>query len=159
MQDWLYFISCSQSTPLSRAHPNRGWVWLGWSFRPHQTHSFTHQIMASSEGLWLLNELWRVIHLTFSWSTDQVHFGEVTHAPPRLNTGPCGSAKVTRKGKNQSLLLHSKLESRKETKSTDPPTPKVGGLKRQRDMEMEREKVIQQYRLVKKARTKDRSLR
>ena len=33
-------------------------------------------------------------------------------------------------------------------------TGKVGGLKRQRDIEIEREKAIEQYRLIKKARTK-----
>ena len=57
-------------------------------------------------------------------------------------------------------MLHDKLKPSRETKSKmDIPAPKVGGLKRQRDIEMEREKVIQQYRLVKKARTKNSSLR
>ena len=57
-------------------------------------------------------------------------------------------------------MLHGKLRPSKETKSvTEAPAPKVGGLKRQRDIELEREKVIQQYRLVKKARTKNGSLR
>ena len=48
----------------------------------------------------------------------------------------------------------NKLESGEKKSKVGTATGKVGGLKRQRDIEIEREKAIEQYRLIKKARTK-----
>ena len=51
----------------------------------------------------------------------------------------------------------NKLDSSSEGKSklkVGVAAGKVGGLKRQRDIEIEREKAIEQYRQIKKARTK-----
>ena len=70
---------------------------------------------------------------------------------------PRGSVKGTRKkNKAHSLLLMNKLESskRKSKLKVGVATGKVGGLKRQRDIEIEREKAIEQYRQIKKTRTK-----
>lgn len=91
-----------------------------------------------------------------SVASDKVHFGETVQEPPRLAARPRGSVKETRKNKAHSLLLMNKLEtSEKESKlKVGMATGKVGGLKRQRDIEIEREKAIEQYRLIKKARTK-----
>ena len=63
---------------------------------------------------------------------------------------------MSQKSKGHSLLLLNKLDSRGEIKSkaAQEAAVKVGGLKRQRDIEIEREKAIEQYRLLKKARTK-----
>ena len=61
--------------------------------------------------------------------------------------------KETRKNKAHSLLLMNKLESGDKLK-VGVVTGKVGGLKRQRDIEIEREKAIEQYRQMKKTRTK-----
>ena len=73
-----------------------------------------------------------------------------------MKAKPRGSSKVAGKNKDHSLLLLDKLGPRSEVKSTSAQrTPgKIGGLKRQRDIEVEREKAIEQYRLIKKARTK-----
>ena len=84
-----------------------------------------------------------------------VQFGEVVQEPPRLAARPRGSVKETRKNKNRSLLLMNKLESSEKKSKVGVAAPKVGGLKRQRDIEIEREKAIEHYRLIKKARTKD----
>ena len=90
--------------------------------------------------------------------SDQVRFGETVQEPPRLAARPRGSVKETRKNKAESLLLVNKLEStgseKKSKLKVGVATVKVGGLKRQRDIEIEREKAIEQYRLIKKARTK-----
>lgn len=86
--------------------------------------------------------------------SDKVHFGEIIQEPPRLATRPRGSVKETRKNKAHSLLLMNKLESGEKKSKVGTATGKVGGLKRQRDIEIEREKAIEQYRLIKKARTK-----
>ena len=53
-------------------------------------------------------------------------------------------------------MLLNKLDSRggMKSKTAQEAAVKVGGLKRQRDIEVEREKAIEQYRLLKKARTK-----
>ena len=91
-----------------------------------------------------------------SVASDKVHFGETVQEPPRLAARPRGSVKETRKNKAHSLLLMNKLEtSEKKSKlKVGVATGKVGGLKRQRDIKIEREKAIEQYRLLKKARTK-----
>ena len=93
---------------------------------------------------------------TYPRIADEVTFGEVAHEPPRLKAKPRGSLKVSQKSKGHSLLLLNKLDSRAEMKSktAQEAAVKVGGLKRQRDIEVEREKAIEQYRLIKKARTK-----
>lgn len=91
---------------------------------------------------------------TYTCISDKVHFGEVAHEPPRLKAKPRGSAKGTRKSKSDSLLLLGKLEPSAGKSKTDSPDIKPGGLKRQRDIEMEREKAIEHYRSIKKARTK-----
>lgn len=92
----------------------------------------------------------------YSVASDKVHFGETVQEPPRLAARPRGSVKETRKNKAHSLLLMNKLESteKKSKLKVGVATGKVGGLKRQRDIEIEREKAIEQYRLIKKARTK-----
>lgn len=93
----------------------------------------------------------------YSVASDKVHFGETVQEPPRLAARPRGSAvKETRKNKAHSLLLMNKLESgeRKSRLKVGMATGKVEGLKRQRDIEIEREKAIEQYRQIKKARTK-----
>ncbi len=64
---------------------------------------------------------------------DTVQFGEVVSAPPKLSAKP---------GK-KTLVVKDKTES----------SPAVVGLKRKQDLEEEREKLIQHYRLVKKRRT------
>lgn len=95
--------------------------------------------------------------LNHSFISDRVSFGEVVQEPPRLKAKPRGSSKVAGKNKGHSLLLLDKLGPRSEVKSTSAqrtPGKIGGGLKRQRDIEVEREKAIEQYRLIKKARTK-----
>ena len=88
--------------------------------------------------------------------SDKVHFGEVVQAPPRLAARPRGSVKETRKNKAHSLLLMKTLESGERRSKEGVATRKaVVGLKRQRDIEIEREKAIEQYRLMKKARSKE----
>lgn len=70
-----------------------------------------------------------------------MEFGEVVSAPPRL------SAKPRRKAPKTSVP--SSEEGQEIVQNTA-----VVGLKRKQDLEEEREKLIQKYRMVKKTRTR-----
>lgn len=92
---------------------------------------------------------------------DEVQFGEVVQEPPRLKAKPRGFQKETRKNKSHSLLLLDMVTEKSSTpkSKTVMGSRKQGGLKRQREIEIERERAIQQYRQMKKARTKNSTLR
>ena len=105
---------------------------------PHE-ESYTHNMLS---GVVVSISLQK---LSFSLSTDQVKFGEVVQAPPQLKSKPRGSKPTT--ASKPLLLLHQKM-----TASHKPThTPPVVGLKRQKDLETERERVISVYRQIKKA--------
>ena len=81
---------------------------------------------------------------------DEVKFGEVVSAPPRLSAKPRGHQGKERK---EELLLHEKLKSATpDAMVAKKPKQSVHvGLKRKQDLEMERDRVIQLYRQTKKA--------
>ncbi len=71
--------------------------------------------------------------------TDTVRFGEVVSAPPTLSAKPrrkIGQVSIVNSGTNKTVS-----------------GPVVVGLKRKQDLEEEREKLIQRYRMAKKMRT------
>lgn len=80
--------------------------------------------------------------------TDKVKFGEVVQAPPRLSAKPRGSDKILRKTHKQELSKASSLLDL----TTDMSKLSTGGLKRQKDIEEEREAVIKKYREMKKVK-------
>ena len=84
---------------------------------------------------------------------DDVHFREVVTAPPKLSSKPRGAQKISRE-ESKGLLLKEKLTG------SDDGKPRVLGLKRKRDLEIERDRVIEQYRQLKKtkvSRTSDKN--
>ncbi len=84
--------------------------------------------------------------------TDEVKFGEVVKAPPRLSARPRGSDKKTRKVPQLELL--KKLSTTPLAPGPPgPPDPPVHvGLKHKRDIEEERTRAISEYRMAKKAK-------
>lgn len=85
-----------------------------------------------------------------SLPTDEVKFGEVVKAPPRLSAKPRGAKDVSRKTpKHELLKACSSLAT--DTKLS------IGGLKRQKDVEEERELVIRKYREMKKVKLRHRT--
>lgn len=82
--------------------------------------------------------------------TDTVKFGEVVQAPPRLSAKPRGSEKMSRKTPKYGLMKASSLLD----PTTDRSQLSTGGLKRQKDIEEEREAVIKKYREMKKVKLK-----
>ena len=79
---------------------------------------------------------------------DEIKFGEVVTAPPRLAARPRGSQKKSSKGPT-TLLLQEKLNPKEHASSV--PNPAMG-LKRKQDLVSEREKAIEMYRQTKKAK-------
>ena len=80
---------------------------------------------------------------------DEVKFGEVVQAPPRLSAKPRGFEKKSKKT--------PKLEPLPNPDHVSTHKLSTGGLKRQKDIEEERVKVIGKYREVKAARLKERT--
>lgn len=76
---------------------------------------------------------------------DEVKFGEVVRAPPRLSAKPRGSEKKVRQSHKSELL--------ETTSPIDTGSPAaVVGLKHQRDVEEERVRVVSEYRMAKQLR-------
>ena len=97
---------------------------------------------------------------------DKVKFGEVVHAPPQLSAKPRG---VEKKSTSKKLALmslvgaaskeakslqeaRSQQEARSRRQEGRRQPPIIGGLKRQKDIEEERSKVIGHYRFLKRAK-------
>lgn len=79
-------------------------------------------------------------------SADQVKFGEVVKAPPKLNAKPRGSQSTKKTRRNSMLTFASTLSSSSSSACERMPV----GLKHEQDMEDERLRVISSYRLTKK---------
>ena len=80
-------------------------------------------------------------------AADEVRFGEVIKAPPKLDAKPRGSQFIKKTEGNGSLRLLS---------SSLCQPMHVVGLKHEQDMQDERLRVISAYRLVKKLKTDKR---
>lgn len=91
-------------------------------------------------------------------SSDEIKFGEVAGAPPRLSAKPRGCHKKTQRGEKQhKLLLQEKLKSSAVSDTTVAKKSKQPmGLKRKWDIEAERDKAIQIYRQTKKLKLNSR---
>ena len=74
-------------------------------------------------------------------------------APPRLIAKPRGSLKTSTKVKSQDAKPNPETD-KSMTKDLNPSTVSVHvvGLKRKQDIEDERERMIQEYRVTKKAK-------
>lgn len=99
----------------------------------------------------------------FSYASDDVQFGEVVSAPPQLLARPRGSV-LKAKPNTKTLKPKPKASRSQDTETTlksnmlktanSHPTEvrSVVGLKRKQDIEDERERLIEEYRLSKKAK-------
>jgi len=74
---------------------------------------------------------------SFMLYTDEVKFGEVVNAPPKIDAKP----------------RRSKPSIAAQTIASGSSTTAIVGLKRQNDLECERETLIQHYRRLKKVKT------
>ena len=85
------------------------------------------------------------------FTSDEIKFGEVAGAPPRLSAKPRGChKKVQRREKQRKLLLQEKLESGVSDTAVAKRPKQPVGLKRKWDIEAERDRAIQIYRQTKK---------
>lgn len=104
----------------------------------------------------IFGEIYNKCKPVFLFLLDRVKFGEVVQAPPQLKAKPRGSKTATpaaaaAAASSKPLLLQQKMAGTpsqpvaQKSSNSSPPPPRLG-LKRQRDLEIERERVIAAYR-------------
>lgn len=83
------------------------------------------------------------MHYNVSKFVDEVKFGEVVKAPPHLQAKPRGS-----QSHSKTLLLHQKITPSPHDPLVSKPRSRAPtvGLKRKKDLEIEREHAISVYR-------------